>query len=297
MDIIDPHIHIFDLRDGHYYWLDDLSKSDKTVIAKTFCQDDLILSTGLSLRAVVHIEAGFNNDEPFLEIASVEHKAIELLASGVKCKTIGSIDLRDEASCFNDSVAKQMMFSSCIGFRHILNDQACQILRHKNTLGNLQFLASKNVVFELQVFLCEPQFIHMLIDILLQIPTLSVVVNHAGFPPLDLPQDAHWQDNETYKTWIKNIQALSKLPNVCVKCSGWEMTNREYSRQMLQAFVKEIAIHFGQHRVIFASNFPLLLYSQNYQEYWQMMQQLASDCGLEPRIVCFENAKRVYRFS
>ena len=64
MDILDPHLHLFNLKSGDYHWLSPDNPpfwSDKAVIAKNFNESHLLLSTPFNLKGFVHIEAGFDN--------------------------------------------------------------------------------------------------------------------------------------------------------------------------------------------------------------------------------------------
>ena len=69
--IIDPHLHLFDLKQGDYHWLkadNPPNWPDKNVINNTFDEQDLSLSPPLSLAGFVHIEAGFDNLQPWREL-------------------------------------------------------------------------------------------------------------------------------------------------------------------------------------------------------------------------------------
>ena len=72
MKIIDPHLHLFDLSQGEYSWLKPECPPfwpDKSLVAKNFSEHDLRLNESLKLTGFVHIDAGFNNQQPRREIA------------------------------------------------------------------------------------------------------------------------------------------------------------------------------------------------------------------------------------
>ena len=74
-DIIDPHIHFFNLSKGQYLWLaPDVEPfwPDKYKINRDFFEPDLMISPNNKLLGFVHIEAGFNNQQPQQEIAWLE---------------------------------------------------------------------------------------------------------------------------------------------------------------------------------------------------------------------------------
>jgi predicted TIM-barrel fold metal-dependent hydrolase len=295
--IIDPHIHLFDLENGQYTWLKTLSSADHVLVAKTFRPGDLTLTGDLSLAGYVHIEAGFDNQMPWLEIANVEKRLMQQTSTPlVAVKTSGSADLRADTALFKQQVDNQRQFVSCVGMRHILDEQALDILRHKNTLDNLHYLSQCDILFELQVSLSDSKAVLRLIDIMLQLPKLRLVLNHAGLPKIQSTQAAPKSSTALLQSWQTNARKLSALPNVWVKCSGWEMVQRDYVENDLVFYLKHLAECFGPARIMFASNFPLVLYCKGYQQYWCMMLSLAKRCSLDIHQVCFENAKRVYQF-
>ena len=71
MHIIDPHIHLFALAQGKYHWLKPENPPfwpDKYKICRNVTEQELSLTKPLHLDGFVHIEAGFDNERPHLEI-------------------------------------------------------------------------------------------------------------------------------------------------------------------------------------------------------------------------------------
>jgi predicted TIM-barrel fold metal-dependent hydrolase len=304
INIIDPHVHLFDLQRGQYEWLNSLKPHQKSKIAKNFCLQDLKLKGDLSLAGFVHIEAGFNNAKPSLEILNIE-KQLDVqgtctdFSKPLLAKTAGSVDLRLEYADFIKLLDAQRACASCIGVRHILNEDAIEVLRHVNTLQNLRYLASLGLIFELHMPLHNAQTISALVELVAQVPDLKLVVNHAGFAPINKSnnkaQNLSYEVN-TYHQWQEHTKTLSQFANVSLKCSGWEMLDETYSFSTISPCIEHLVQTFGTKRLMFASNFPLVLYCVSYQQYWENMVKLATNIGIAPEQVCFENARRIYRF-
>ena len=302
--ILDPHVHLFDLHHGQYFWLKNLKPHQQSIIAKSFYLQDLELNDGLSLAGFVHIEAGFNNAEPSHEILNIEKK-LDLQATSTHfskpllAKTCGSVDLTLEHADFIKLVDTQHAYVSCTSVRHILNEDAKEVLSHANTLQNLQYLAKLGMIFELQMPLHNAAAVSALVELAAQLPDLKLVINHAGFAPIH-ERDSKVQNlsggGNAYQQWHEHTKSLSQFANISIKCSGWEMLDEAYKMPTISPCIEHLAQTFGTKRLMFASNFPLVLYSVSYQQYWENMVKLATNIGIAPELVCFENAHRIYRF-
>jgi predicted TIM-barrel fold metal-dependent hydrolase len=287
MKIIDPHIHLFNLEQGDYYWLKADRPpfwSDKQKIAKNFTEQSLVLQNKLELAAFVHIEAGFDNQQPWREIAYLEN------TSKLPFRSIAFIDLLLPEKDFVKQLTKLLYYQSVVGCRYILAQQATEILTQQNTINNLKALANANLVFEAQLPLSDNNALNALMNLLTTIPKLKVIINHAGSPQLD----------NVSQHWLENLKCLGQLPSCAIKCSGWEMINRDYTTAEVTAVIQQCLSAFGDNRVMLASNFPLATFSKSYQQLWQDYQQVIKTLNLtttQQTLLCFDNAKTWYRFN
>jgi len=308
MKIIDPHIHLFNLEQGDYHWLKPDNSpfwSDKSLINKTFNENELTLNTPLQLTSFVHIEAGFDNNKPWRELA--------MLAQSCKkpFRAIATIDFTISSQNFNNTIEKLLLLPSFIGVRHILGEQElgeqalsllkdkqtldlltnAQVLKNFKSLNNFAKEKNKKLIFETQLSLAEDELINTLCNVISDNPNITFIINHTGFPPADR-QSIEWQ------CWQSNLVKLSKFDHVAIKCSGWEMTNRNYQQPWLNESMSFILKTFGCDKVMLASNFPLCLLSKiSYQDYWQSI--LTSEFFLklnkqEKSALCYDNALNWY---
>jgi len=287
MKIIDPHLHLFDLAMGDYHWLkqdNPPSWSDKHLINKNFNEHDLKVNAPLDLTGFVHIEAGFDNAHPWREIAWLEDNCQKPF------KSVAAIDLTLHEDEFCQQVDKLLSYSSVVGCRHILDEQAYSILQQKKVRNNLAHLADKQLSFDLQMSLADEKAVHLLVEILTNLPLLTVIINHAGWPPFTKEKDlTHWN------SWQQGITALSQFKNCAIKCSGWEMTDRNYTYDWQLKVIKCCLEAFGSERVMLASNFPLVLFKKPYNKFWQHYQQL----GISEKLLAaltYANAVYWYKF-
>jgi predicted TIM-barrel fold metal-dependent hydrolase len=290
LKIIDPHIHLFNLKQGKYHWLRANNPpfwSNKSHITKTFTEQDLKLTSVFELTGFVHIEAGFDNRQPWREIAYLE-KSCQL-----PFRSIAFIDLLLTTKAFKQHLQKLLSYSSVIGCRYILDEQALTILTKTQVLSNLNLLAEHNLLFEVQMPLSDDHTINALIALLIQQPNLQIVINHAGCPQLKNLINKKIDDN-----WLKNIDKLAQFEQCTIKCSGWEMADNNYTIEQVKMIVRQCLTSFGEKRVMLASNFPLCLFSKSYQNYWQDQQKLLNLLNLNEQqqaLLRYNNARRSYQ--
>jgi predicted TIM-barrel fold metal-dependent hydrolase len=286
MKIIDPHLHLFNLKQGDYQWLKADNPpfwSDKSVIEKNFSEKNLQLAFPLELAGFVHIEAGFDNQQPWREIAWLESSC------SLPFKSIAGINLLLSLQKFQQALNKLSQFNSVVGVREILDENALSYLRNQQVQDNLAQLAEHELIFECQMPLENNKAVAQLMKIISKLPSLKIVINHAGWPPENTLSQA-------WKNWQQSIKALSYFPSVTIKCSGFEMGNRQYTTSWQQQIIRQCITDFGLSRTMLASNFPLCLFKASYQKNWQTLQansQLSKD---KLKKLYYENAFRIYKF-
>lgn len=281
MQIIDPHLHLFDLSLGQYDWLKPDSSPDwpdKNLICRDFCPEHLTLPSSVELAGFVHLEAGFDNRQPWREI--------EWLESTVRMpfRAVAFADITLPSTEFDTQLNKLRQYTSVVGVRYILDDQAQAMLSNRQVIRNLKQLAAHKLLFEVQLNGGDLKAIELLVHIADTCPELILVINHAAFP-----SPAHYQD------WQQTITLLASRSNIMIKASGWEMSDRHYELAFAGKVINELTAVFGPERVMLASNFPLCLLSKSYGELWQNYTRLTEECNTLSALIC-GNAKRIYRF-
>jgi L-fuconolactonase len=279
--IIDPHLHFFALEKGQYHWLKPQNPPfwpDKQKINRSFSEQDLSLGAEFTLAGFVHIEAGFDNLNPWREIDWLEKSCL------LPFKSIAGIDLTAEPSAFKKLIEQVSQYKSVVGVRHILDENAKAILSKPQAKTNLAFLAKQSLIFELQYEVADFKQHQAVMAILSDLPTLKCVLNHAGFCPINAPEN-----------WQKHLLALAKRPNCWIKVSGWEMLDRHYPKKTMAKRLAFLVKVFTHDKIMFASNFPLVLLQKSYLACWQDHCALSFEPDLSQKLL-YENAKACYGF-
>ena len=277
--LIDPHVHLFDLDNGNYHWLSEDSSPkwpDKQAIRKSFNVADLFLDKPFSLEGFVHIEAGFDNDEPWREIEWLEG-SIEL-----PFKSVAYIDVTSPS--FSADLEKITQYPSVVGIRYILDDDAARILSSDQVKQNFALLERQGLLFEAQISLGCIESVSALSLMMAEFPQLKVILNHCGMP--EALNDA----------WMQGVMQLAQYPECYVKCSGWEMFDREWDVEQVKPLIDFVIRQFGLTRVMLASNFPVSELGRSYVDVWKLYFAGMNWKGFEQEMLFFENAQRIYGF-
>ena len=286
MKIIDPHVHLFDLTKGDYHWLKADNPpfwSDKTIINKNFSERALQLNSNAELTGFVHIEAGFDNKEPWREVQWLESVCKK------DFRSVACIDITLNTEKFKYHLNKLLTFRSVVGCRYIIDETAVTLLSDIQVQENLALLAKYQLSFDAQFSIGDSESVQAVITILRTIPELKVIINHAGWPPKD-------RDSNDYEHWYKNMEFIAQYPQCAIKCSGWEMADRNYQPNWIIDIIKHCFTCFGEERVMLASNFPLCLFYGDYAGLWQLYCEHLDISSQQLKLISYENAYLWYKF-
>ena len=285
--LFDPHLHFFELEDGEYDWLKPESAPfwpDKAKIAKSFTLSQLhseIDDTSMTKSdyRFVHIEAGFNNEDPKAEIIWLE---AHMRGSVINYRSIACCHLLLSPELFKQQIKELESYSSVVGVRDILDEQAVDYLAMPSVKDNLAWLATRGLIFECQCDCSDPLVVEQMCLFLAANPEARWVINHCG-------GKVFTDGSATDEHWVTLAQ-LATFPNVYIKASGWEMYNRDFSWSDVEITVAALVDIWGKERVMIASNFPLLTWRMSYAEFWEGM---AERFVKTPELL-YKNAERVY---
>jgi predicted TIM-barrel fold metal-dependent hydrolase len=273
--IIDPHVHFFNLIEGEYTWLQGDTPPPwphLDQIKAPITANELMQYCSFELTALVHIEAGFNNNHPIEELIWLN----KYLAH-TQYKAIGYAKIDDCPDTFTQAIA-HLLHPSLVGIRDITEGEDSSRLLNPNTVTNLAYLAKLGLHFEAQFELENTTISKRVADYCAQLPNLRIVINHAGLP-------------KKLNDWKAGVEVLTHNQNVFIKYSGFELLPLSTVQQ--QTCFDFIVQQFGQSRIMFASNFPVCQIKQSYEAVWQSHFALCKNHTLW-RKLSYDNALRFY---
>ncbi|MFT5313121.1 MAG: L-fuconolactonase, partial [Paraglaciecola sp.] len=265
--IIDPHLHLFNLQEGDYAWLKAENPPrwpNKALINKDYREPDLALQTPLELMGFVHVEAGFDNQQPWREIDWLEQHC------RLPFRSVAFADLTLSPDNFNWHIEQLCLRPSVTGVRHILDEQAVTLLNDPKAVGHFSVLHRHKLSFDAQLAIADNAAVDGLINILEHTPGLRVIIEHGGGVP-------SYIDRDRWLRWTNNLTRLARYPDVAIKLSGWEMANRDWTTDEIMPALAFCLSVFSNRRVMLASNFPLCSWRYSLQELWLNYVQLTGE--------------------
>ncbi len=281
MKIIDPHLHLFDLKQGAYDWLKPENPPhwpNKQILRRDCNESSLKLNQQIELVGYVHIEAGFDNDASWKEAALWEKQSTR------NYKAIQNADLTASPEEFIADLQTGLHCASIVGVRHIIENE--RLLAHPNTLKNLKRLAESNLIFELQCDLANSVLVNSYLSLIEQIPTLNVSINHLGFIPKS--------DSIAFKSWLSHFRSFVQHPHIGVKISGLEMRSPYFNTDDIMRMLDPCLTEAPIYTLMMASNFPVVTMAYSYANYWDMVIEAVNHFGAETHVLVAQNAQHYY---
>ena len=148
----------------------------------------------------------------------------------------------------------------------------------------LDAMAEHRLVFDALV---RPQHLPRVRGLAQRHPRLCIVVDHGAKPEIGA---GRWQP------WADEIAALAALPNVACKLSGLlTEAGATPARGAAQAWAEHLLHAFGNQRLLWGSDWPVLELAARYADWWHDTQTvLARLAHADRRAVLGDNACRVY---
>lgn len=291
--IIDPHFHLWDLKNNYYPWLSDGVKpsafGDYAAINKTYLIEDFLAdASNQNLVKAVHLDVGYDPKDPAGETRWLQGVADRY---GFPHGIVGYADLRKPDA--GDLLDEHMQYSNFRGIRQSMNFHAdpaktylteAEVSRTPEWRRGFRELARRGLSFDLQLYYWQmKEFLELASDF----PDVQIILNHTGMQ-VDGPE--HFED------WRKGMKTLSQAPNVACKISGLGMGNWTWKVEEIRPYVEEALAAFGVERCMFASNFPVDKLFSTYDAMFNAFKEITEGyTGGERRQLFHDNAQRFYR--
>jgi predicted TIM-barrel fold metal-dependent hydrolase len=280
--IVDPHVHIWDLRTGLYPRRQALRDAGDETISDYMIEDLLADAEGVALAKAVHVEA-FPTDG-LAEVRHVDALA-DAVAGRIPLAIVANADLAEPG--VGKTLATLAACARVRGIRHALNrpDYGRDLLDEPAWRDGFGQLHGHGLSFDLQL---APQQARRAAELIARHPETAVVLNHLGWP--------RERGFKEWRDWQQGLELLARLPNVHVKLSGIGMFEADWTIESIRPYVFEAIGRFGPERAMFASNFPVDRRWRGYAEVWNAYQTLICDLPEPARAALLGgNAERFYR--
>ena len=296
MQVVDPHVHLWDLEQNSYPWLEkpaDIFIGDYRPIARTHLLSHFDADAGpIEVIKIVHIDAGHDPSDPVRETRWLQRVAEDPASKGRPNAIIGKADFsRHDVESTLVAHAESPNFR---GVRQILNVHSDPRLDYVGRYymaepawrERFKLLAKYHLVFDLQLY---PHQMRDAARLAADNPDVPIILNHTGM-------FADRSSVEGWRTWRDGLRALAEQPNVSVKISGMGMLDHHWTTESIRPYVLETIDSFGTDRSMFASNFPVDRLYGSYDVLWTAYAAIVADMTPEETAALFRrNAERIYR--
>ncbi|WP_440615468.1 amidohydrolase family protein [Cysteiniphilum sp. 6C5] len=279
MQIIDTHVHFWDLNQNINSWV--LNQPNKA-LKQDFLPQSLQQKMQDGLYGVVHIEAHDSRIDTEVEIKWL--MAVAQKCPEIQIKHIAYVDMTLAKAQFTAKLDKLKQYPQVVGIRHILAyeqgvdycPESQDLSTHPNVLANLQILADYDFIFECQAY--PRQLLNLATH--LKASRVKTVIEHCGLPL--------WDSHEQRKLWQQSMRVLSDIENVSLKLSGLQMLGQLAHSKAIVDYAIDC---FGYQRLMYASNNPVC-FGDNPLEWFETLNQLCAGKGK----VFYDNALELYQF-
>jgi predicted TIM-barrel fold metal-dependent hydrolase len=296
MQVVDSHIHLWDLKTHRYPWLENPGVSfvgDARELKHDYLLDDLLGEAGdIGVLKLVHVEANHDPADPVEETRWLQSIADRDASRGMPNAIVAAVDLSAQnAPALLEAHAS---FANTRGIRQILNVHDDKLfdyvgrhyMREPQWREHFALLRRYGLSFDLQLY---PSQMEEAAALARAHADTLLVVNHAGM----------FVDRNSvagYRAWREGMRLLAACPNIAVKISGLAMFDHHWTVESLRPYVLETIDTFGVERAMFASNFPVDRLFGSYTDLWRAYASIVGDASEAEKDALFRrNAERYYR--
>ncbi|OHV79198.1 amidohydrolase [Ensifer sp. LCM 4579] len=255
MSFIDAHQHYWTLGLGHNDW----PGPDLEPIYRDFGPDDLkphLAAAGVTRTVLVQAAPNVAETEFLLAIAERE----ETVAA-----VVGWVDLfaPDAVS----EIERLKFHGKFRGIRPMLQSivETAWILRPE-VIATLEVLPRLDVRFDA---LIQPRHLPVIAALADRLPELAIVVDHGAKPFIA---------EGRIEPWRADMASLALRPNVSVKLSGLVTeAGSAWSSERLSPYASHLVDVFGADRVMFGSDWPVVLLEAGYAEWFAAARALTAE--------------------
>lgn len=244
--ILDTHIHLFDLKNFNYPWLELFPQ-----LKKDFLISDYFNTTQkFDIESIIFVEANVDETQLNKEIEYLTNICKEMpIPGGIIC----SVNIFDkEFYTTLDKIAENKYVKGVRYVLHMDNIPPKTCLKDE-FIKKVQYIGTKNLIFEICARMTELDDIYTLVK---SCPDTKFVLNHMGNINPNLFSHKSQENLQLINEWKVNMNNLSSLENLYCKVSGLYI-NQDIDTTICKEIVEFCFSTFSEDKLIVGSNYPV----------------------------------------
>ena len=278
--IVDSHVHLWDPTRFRMPWLDGNARIGKPFGLAEFREH----AAGIDVEGIVYLQVEVTPPYALLEAQWVADQP----ADGPPILGIvpwAPLEDGDRARSFLDAMVE--IDPRIKGIRRLYQGEPdLDFCIRPDFIRGVQILPEYGLSFDLGVF---HQHLKNTITLVRACPDVSFVLDHIGKPDIKNGLEQPWRDE---------ITELASFPNVTCKVSGMvtEADSDAWTTADLRPYVEHVLASFGEDRVMFGGDWPVVLMASPYRRWVESLDEIAAGLSdAAKRKLWNENARRFYR--
>jgi len=278
--IVDAHVHLWDPTRFRMSWLDGNDLLNRPYTLEEYRQH----GGSTAVAAMVYLEVEVEPAYALLEARWAAERAIE----DPRIQAIvawAPLEFGDQVRAFLEALLQ--VDPRIKGVRRVTQAEPdAGFCARPAFIRGAQILAEYGLSCDLCVY--HPQ-LPAVIDLVRQCPDTWFILDHLGKPDIR---------GRLLDPWRSHLRELAALPNVFCKISGLvtEADHQHWTPADLRPYVEHAIEVFGEDRLVFGGDWPVVLQAASYERWVETLDQLTAGLSLAARRKLWsENARRFYR--
>jgi L-fuconolactonase len=281
--IVDSHVHLWNPEHFRISWLDDFEILNRPYQLSDYWEH----TRQVGVQAFVFVEVDLAPHYTFLEartirtIAALAEQAPRL--SGIVPHA--PLEYGTRVRGYLDALAA--LGPKIKGVRRLLQQESDpEYCLRPDFVAGVQMLPEFGFSFDI----CIKHYqLPGVIELVKRCPQNSFILDHIAKPDIKSGE---------LDPWRAQIAELAALPNVVCKISGLvtEADHQNWTEAELEPYVARVLEVFGEDRVMFGSDWPVVLLASSYQRWFEAIDKFTQDLSAEAKRKFWAgNATRYYR--
>jgi len=280
LPVVDAHVHLWNPGQFSMPWLAGVPQLNRSYDL----YDYRTQTQNLPVKAIVYIEVGVDPRDALRETRYIA----DLAREEPRLQAIVAAAPIERGTLVRGHLESLIAVSPLVkGVRRNIQDETDPgFCLRSDFVAGVQMLAEYNLSFDLCI---KHWQLPDVIELVRRCPGTAFILDHLGKPAIKQQQLDPWQSD---------LRRLAALPNVACKISGMvtEADHQHWQPADLVPFINATLESLGEERVLFGSDWPVVLLASPYRHWYETLQALIAHLPLPAkRKLWAENAQNFYR--